>query len=377
MNKKIVILHPAFWEQAMGGAEVQIKYLVNFLLEKNVQVHYIYEDKGISIKNKSHKNLILHPLSRIKLSKRFGNRWFLYQNKINLILNQVQPDGIYTRFFSSWSGFASEYALKHSIPHIWAIASDNDLKVLERSISLIKPLDIIENRYVKRAFKLATDIIVQNKWQEVELQQKHNRKGLFLKQAAPYDNKNLVVKSETVLKIVWIANMKSLKRPDLFVNLVKHFREFKEVKFEMIGRMVPKYKNIIKQEEENNAMFEYLGELSNAEVNEVLLGTDILINTSDYEGFSNTFIQAWLRKNIVMSMNSNPDDILTTYEVGFLCPTIDQMIQKITFLKKNKDVLRTMQDTAMKYVLEEHNLENNLNIIGDLLKLEENGTTLV
>lgn len=354
----------------MGGAEVQIKYLVHFLLEKKVQVHYIYEDKGNEFDNANNKNLILHPLSRIKISKRFGNRWFLYKYGINHLLNQIQPDGIYTRFYSSWSGFASLYAERVNIPHIWAIASDNDLKILDKPLNLLKPLDVIENYYVKKAFNKASQIIVQNTWQDLKLYQVYNRKGVCLKQAAPPLEKHIPAKDKNTLTIVWIANMKPLKRPELFIELASRFRGTKSILFKMIGRQDLKYKYLIKEEEKENPSFQYLGELSNNEVNDLLLSTDILVNTSDYEGFSNTFIQAWMRKNIVISMNSNPDDILHRYKVGFLSPTINQITERILFLKDNKLLLSEMQETSFNYANEEHNLDVNLNIIKDLLKIK-------
>src|SRR5690606_16568127 len=151
-------------------------------------------------------------------------------------------------------------------------------------LNLMKPLDFLENHYVKNAFKKATHIIVQNKWQEVELQSKHHRKSIYLKQAAPIERNNSPQKNNNLLRIVWIANMKSIKRPELFIELAKQFREKNDIKFEMIGRLDSKYSKQISGEEKQNPMFRYLGELTNSEVNDLLLETDILINTSDYEG---------------------------------------------------------------------------------------------
>src|SRR5690606_34473183 len=171
-------------------------------------------------------------------------------------------------------------------------------------------------------------------------------------------------------------NMKSLKRPEIFIELAQYFKNSTGISLKMIGRLDKSYLHLIEAEDQNSN-FDYVGELSNAEVNEYLLQTDVLINTSEYEGFSNTFIQAWMRKNIVISMNSNPDEILTNYNIGFICPTIEEMKEKINFLLENRTVLNEMQETAVNYVNKEHNLDENLNTITKLLKITENGTTLV
>src|SRR5690606_7183877 len=155
------------------------------------------------------------------------------------------------------------------------------------------------------------------------------------------------------------------------------FREIKGVNFKMIGRLDSKYKNLINEEEIKNPLFQYLGELSNNDVNNLLLSTDVLVNTSDYEGFSNTFIQAWLRKNIIISMNSNPDGILSLYNVGFLCPLLDQIVEKVSFMKDSIILLREMQDVSFNYAYREHNLDDNLKMIADLLKIDQDGITLV
>ena len=70
MIKKVVILHPAHWEQAMGGAELQISFLATELKKQGFEVHFIFENKGKQIENKLDINL--HPLKKIKIKKWLG-----------------------------------------------------------------------------------------------------------------------------------------------------------------------------------------------------------------------------------------------------------------------------------------------------------------
>src|SRR5690606_3415108 len=150
LSKNVVILHPAYWEQARGGAELQISYLVDSLLRRGHKVHYVFEDLGTEINNDL--KIHLYPLKKSVIrSKRFGSRWIFYHKRINEILNELGPDVIYTRLFSSWTGLASNFALKSGAKHIWALASDIDITRLQRSTSIFKPFDIIEKKWVKHA----------------------------------------------------------------------------------------------------------------------------------------------------------------------------------------------------------------------------------
>ncbi len=53
----------------------------------------------------------------------------------------------------------------------------------------------------------------------------------------------------------------------------------------------------------------FCGAISQQEVNAELANAHVLVNTSLYEGFPNTFIQAWMRRTVVVSLNVNPDGI--------------------------------------------------------------------
>ena len=66
---------------------------------------------------------------------------------------------------------------------------------------------------------------------------------------------------------------------------------------------------------EGNENIEYLEELDMDDANSILERSSVLVNTSMFEGFSNTFIQAWLRRTPVLSLNSDPDELSVAYAV--------------------------------------------------------------
>lgn len=365
--KKIVFLHPAHWEQAMGGAELQISYLVKYFAKNDYEVHFIFEDKKKLIKNND--KVILHPLKKVEKfiglrwfidSNVVGQRWFLYSNKIKKKLSNIEPDIIYTRFYSSWSGIAAKYASEYKIKHIWAIAHDNDLRGRLNLKTLLKPFDIIESIAVRNAFKYASNIIVQNSFQKKDLLGKHKRNSIKVLQMGEGVDIYEIKKSKKFINIVWIANLKPIKRPDIFLKLVNELSVLSNCNFFMVGRPSQKYQMNIDEISKKIANFKFLGELSIEKVNHLLCQSHILINTSDAEGFSNTFIQAWMRKVIVLTMNSNPDEIITNENIGFVCPTLDLLREKTELLSKNNELRESLSNKAMKYARENHSVENNI-----------------
>lgn len=362
--KKIVVLYPAHYEQSMGGAEMQIKYFIRACQKEGHEVHYVYENNGKEIYNE--ENIFLHPIKRYRKIKFCGKGWFLYKKDINKILNNIKPDVIYTRLASSWIYFASQYASKNCIKHIHALASDFDLskQVFKRLYPFLTP---IENYYINEGLKKVPTIITQNKYQQQMLFDRFAKRGVQVNQMTEFFDASHIVKSDKVLTIVWVANFKTIKQPELFVELAKKLGPYSnKIRMIMCGRFVAGYESLL-SEIDNIKYLEYRGELRQEEVFDLLENTDILVNTSIVEGFSNTFVQAWMRKNIVFSLNSNPDDILTTFYVGYLLPSVDLMKEKIVELLENREQLRSMQDEAYDYVLQNHSVENCMPKVLDLL----------
>lgn len=363
--KKIVVLYPSHYEQSSGGAEIQLKYLVEACTISGFEVHYIYEEKGVPIANKV--KAILHPLHKKRNYKFCGKGWFLYRDQILKELNNIKPDSIYTRLGSSWVGIVATYAKLHNIKHIHALASDIDVSKQLFHKPYYPLFSQIETYCLNRGLKYATTIIAQNDYQQECVRRRFHNRIVLVNQMTPRVKSDDVVKLKTKIRIVWIANFKKIKRPEVFVRLAKSLTCFSDrIEMIMCGRMPEKYK-FLEDDINKIAYMNYQGELTQEQVFKLLSSAHVLINTSSHEGFSNTFVQAWMRKVVVVSMNSNPNNILTEKNIGYFTPTFDELLKSVLSLIEDPHEIQEKAEASYLYALNFHALENNIDKIINLL----------
>ncbi|NLE24412.1 MAG: glycosyltransferase family 4 protein [Clostridiaceae bacterium] len=359
--KRLVILYPIYFEQVHGGAELQISYIAKAAKVAGFEVFYIYINNDTPIENID--QLSLYPLSR-KLSLFAKNKgWFLYYFQIMRILKKVTPDIIYTRHTSSWNGYAAQYARKNNARHIHALASDRAPLQTLRLINFIRFFEIFEILFMNYGLKHAYEIIAQNRAQQNSLQTRFRRQGVLINQMTPYQRSGIIKKQDPI-QVLWIGNLKRIKRPELFIELSQKIGELAiEYKMIMVGRIATRYIPLLNNAKENLQNFEFRGELTQLEVYKLLEESHILVNTSEFEGFSNTFVQAWMRKVPVISMSSNPSNILTDYKLGFVTPSMTELVKSVKELILDTELREIMGLNAYNYAVENHGLESNLSKI--------------
>lgn len=366
--RKLVILYPAHFEQAIGGAELQINYLIKYAKYK-YEIHYIFCSTGITINNED--KIILHPIKRKKY-KLIGQAWFMYEREINSLLHLIKPDVIYTRLGSSWIYFAEKYAENHNILHVHAIALDYDLlrKVFSRFYPLGEP---IENYLINKGINKGNKFISQNNFQKNALLSRYNKDSLLVKQMTPLcDVKKDWNKSLDKITIVWVANLKPTKRPELFIQLCSELVDVSSsVRCIMAGASNNLYTELLNKALKDYSFFSYIGQVSQDKVFDLFDEAYILVNTSIYEGFSNTYVQAWMRGCIVMALESNPDNIITDNNIGYVNGSVQAIADKIKYFIDNKGELLQMCKAAHDYAVENHSLENNIGKVLEYLKQQK------
>ncbi|MFC1525135.1 glycosyltransferase, partial [Planctomycetota bacterium] len=83
----------------------------------------------------------------------------------------------------------------------------------------------------------------------------------------------------------------------------------------------------------------------------------VLVNTSEYEGFPNTFIQAAKNKTPLLSFKVNPDNFINRYQCGFCAEgNFDQMVGKLKALLENEALHNKMGENAFRYAKQYHDI---------------------
>jgi glycosyltransferase involved in cell wall biosynthesis len=131
--------------------------------------------------------------------------------------------------------------------------------------------------------------------------------------------------------ILWIANYSRVKRPELFVELAKQIDD----DFVMIGGRQPgmsekEYKEINASARSNNV--NVMGALSLKEAEEYISRAKVLVNTSESEGLSNTFLQAW-RKGIPVVSFVDPDGMIQKNSLGEVVSDMESLEKAVETLK--------------------------------------------
>ena len=355
--KKWLFLGSPF-EYNKGGAEYQYKILEQHL-NKQYEIYYLFR----------------HPVPLIE--RKYINYDYLFRKSyssclytdslvIYRLIKRLSPDIIYKRGVNYITAIGVHYAKLNNIKMVLHIASQRDVDKSKHHNGIKSIFNFMDQNIAKYVIRNASKIICQTKYQNMLIQSNYGRScNLVLPNFQPIPENT--IKKNPPTKIVWIANFKPLKEPELFIELAGHFQNKHNVKFIMIGRPASGgWQRDLSVKMNRLPNLEYLGELSVHEVNKILSESHIFVNTSQYEGFPNTYIQAWMRKVPVVALNSDPDDMIKTKGIGFHSKTFEQMVKDVKKLVENRRLREDMGERSQKFALNTFstsNIHKSINLI--------------
>jgi len=203
-------------------------------------------------------------------------------------------------------------------------------------------------------FKLAHIIITQNEFQRAMLRENFGRDSLIIKNAFPLMGSGIPEKPKPPI-VLWVGRIDNIKQPELFLTLAE---AIPEARFQMIGAIWddPRLYDRVKEASGRISNLDFVGFVPFHEVDRYFEQAAILVNTSRFEGFPNTFIQAWRQHAPTVSLNADPDEVICNNQLGFHSKTFQQLIEDVRTLIENDHLRRQMGENARQYVEKEHNI---------------------
>jgi glycosyltransferase involved in cell wall biosynthesis len=272
----------------IGGAEVQQSVIAPALAARGYRVSMICLDygqpdatvvKGVTV-YKTHRPDEGIPVLRF-LHPRLTSTWST--------LKRVDADVYYQRTAAITTAVTAEFCRRHGRHSIYAGASDVDFTPGREDIRYARDRKIFQFG-VKRVDK----VLVQNEAQRATLLANYGRQGILIPNCyTPPPG----ARADRGGYVLWVATVRPSKRPELLLELA---RAMPHHRFVVIGGSDPDRRG----QEYHAAMREAAAKLPNitfrgfvpfAEADRCFDGARVVVNTSLYEGFPNTFLQAWSR----------------------------------------------------------------------------------
>jgi glycosyltransferase involved in cell wall biosynthesis len=287
--------------------------------------------------------------------------WFTYRfPSVFKAIKKSQCDYLYTSI-PKWTTFYIGLICRIlKVKNIIRVANDNILD--ERIYLNHSKLDAM---YISLAFKTSHYILAQNEFQFNILVNKYPKKRVFkIFNPVIINREFLNPKGIKDGYIGWVANFRFQKNLALLFHIASKLvnEKFKIAGIPLIP-MDPETEESYKKLKEL-ANVEFLGNIPKKEILPFFSRAKFLLNTSRYEGFSNTFLEAMLTGTPILSTNNvNPDGIIDQYELGYIYSDETDLggilasISESDYLEKSKNCIEFVQDNHDHLVLGKKLLE--------------------
>jgi glycosyltransferase involved in cell wall biosynthesis len=272
----------------VGGAEVQQSMIAPALARRGWRVSMIALDYGQPDRAVV-KGVTVHRIHRPDAG--LPGLRFLHPRLTTLwrVLKRVDADVYYQRTADVITAWVAQFCRTHGRRSVYAGASDVDFIPGEEDIRFSR-----DRRIFQWGLRRMDEVIVQNEAQLASLAEHYGRRGILIPSCYVLPEG---ARSDPAGYVLWAATVRPSKRPEILLEMA---RRLPEHRFVMIGGPDPGRR----EAEYMRAMAEAAARLPNIEVRgfvpfgeaeRAFDGARVVLNTSLYEGFPNTFLQAWSR----------------------------------------------------------------------------------
>lgn len=335
---------------------MQARYFIDALNRKdNFEIVYITCRTPSDYRPEDHRIVRIS-----KYGKRHKYGFFWDAAPLLRILNREKPDIIYQRVACAYTGICAAYARQTATKMIWHVASSSDCEKMHwEPRAIIRPHKLIEKKLIEYGLHHSDLIVVQTKDQMLALENNYRQgNSRLIRNFHPVPSES--TKKNEPIEIIWVGNFKDCKRPEIFLELTEALADVAILNFTMAGAPYLETQEQIAFDRRISRLgnVKYVGSLSHDQVKRLMCSSHVLVNTSTREGFSNTFIEAWMNSMVVLSLGVNPDNMLNGDSLGKSFENLADLADFLKRLAKTPELLRKMGREARITAIKEFSMEN-------------------
>jgi glycosyltransferase involved in cell wall biosynthesis len=336
-------------EKPSGGAAVQAYGWIRGLSEAGQGIYVMTNVNQNESLKKECRDLKLIPLYKKEKGIRWL-RWVYY--RLPYIYKQIKkakPDYLY-QGIPTWTSFVLG-AICRQLNIKYVLRISNDYLLDER---FYKNYSRTHRFFQRQGIKLSHCVLCQNDYQLGIIKKEFPNKVAFkISNPMLLRSKDSIIDIDSRKYIAWLGLYQYQKNLKLLYEIAC---SFKNEQFLIAGKEESKcdadtHYYLCKLRELPNVQF--VGFLHRDQVLPFLSKAKFLLNTSHYEGFSNTFLEAMsVGTPIMTSHKVNPDSIISNNKLGIVYNDLADL--KNQYASLTPELYAEMSGNVLNYVIQQH-----------------------
>jgi glycosyltransferase involved in cell wall biosynthesis len=283
-------------------------------------------------------------------------------------MREIDADVYYQSPAAPWTGVSAFFARRWRKQAIFRVASDSDCLRERPGADGRPPLRQRRDRWMYEYGVMNVSLVAA---------QTEEQRQLLLRNFGVHSEiVNIAVEAASArptthrdVDVLWVGNLREVKRPDVLLELA---RRLPQRRFAVVGGSVPRgeaYYERIAREAAAVPNVAFIGPTPYAQVGAWFERSRLHVNTSDYEGFPNTFLQAWMRRLPVVSF-CDPDGVIRRKGLGRACGDVGEMAAALEALLDDPAECSQIGQRGYAYAVKEFSARH---IASRYLELLESG----
>lgn len=254
------------------------------------------------------------------------------------------------RLFSVVSLFAKLLGKKL----IFCIANDSDVdpEYLDDRYGLLF------NRIYRWALKQTHQIITQTEHQHEILKDQFNQESVIIPNAYDLPPENQITAHSEREFVLWVGRSnKEKKKPLRYLELAN---QLPDIPFVMVAQPSNdgSHHRVVQNKAESIPNLEFVDTVSPDKIHEYYNRATVLVNTSDFEGFPNTYLEAWRYRTPVVALYHTVGDAFETQNISIQSGSLSQLQSDVERLHTDSDLRSQLGKNAREYVKQNYLLSD-------------------